>query len=69
MKITCAKIRFKVTPALVKDCADRLNCNVAVGYGMTENSCATFLTPAHSGEDIGLACYILESHPTALVIN
>merc|ERR1712227_73070 len=41
-----------VTPALVKDCADRLNCNVAVGYGMTENSCATFLTPAHSDEDI-----------------
>ena len=51
----CLKPHGKVTPALVQACAEKLNCNVAVGYGMTENSCATFITPAHSSEDIGQA--------------
>jgi len=39
-----------VTPSLVQTAEKELNVQMSVGYGMTENSCATFLTPIGSSE-------------------
>jgi fatty-acyl-CoA synthase len=33
-----------VAPSLVRDCREVLHCETGVGYGMTENSCATVMT-------------------------
>ena len=40
------------TPALVRKANQELGVKMSVGYGMTENSCATFLTPPGSNEDV-----------------
>jgi len=40
------------TPALVRKANTELGLQMAVGYGMTENSCATFLTYPGSTEDV-----------------
>lgn len=41
-----------VTPSLVRRAESELGIQMAVGYGMTENSCGTFLTPPDATEDI-----------------
>ena len=40
------------TPAMVLTAKKEFNCRVGVGYGMTENSCATFITPPGLPDDI-----------------
>jgi len=47
-----------VSPSLVRQCREVLNSEVSIGYGMTENSCATVMTwnhcpPEVSGGSIG----------------
>ena len=41
-----------VTPALVKQAEVELDCTISVGYGMTENTCGTFLSPLGSEPEI-----------------
>ena len=41
-----------VTPALVRTAAEKLDLRMCVGYGMTENTCATFLTPIGAEEHV-----------------
>ena len=40
------------TPAMVMTAKAEFNCRVGVGYGMTENSCATFITPPGLPDDL-----------------
>jgi len=41
-----------VTPSLVRISEKELDLKIAVGYGMTENTCGTFLVPHGSNEDV-----------------
>ena len=41
-----------MTPSLVRRCETELGLQIAVGYGMTENTCGTFLVPHGSNEDV-----------------
>lgn len=43
-----------VTPSLAKTAEEELGLKIGVGYGMTENTCGTFLVPHGSGRDVTL---------------
>ena len=41
-----------VTPSLVRQSQKLLDIKIAVGYGMTENTCGTFMVPHGSNMDV-----------------
>ena len=41
-----------VTPSLIRRAKTELGIEMATGYGMTENSCGTFLTPPNASEEL-----------------
>ena len=68
-----------VTPSLIRKAQTELGIQMAVGYGMTENSCGTFLTPPGASEDVvantvglpypGIEAKIIDENETTLQRN